>query len=350
MAVIKIRKEFFTTLIIILCFYFMFRFPLTVKDGITQGIKICFNTVIPSLFPFAVLSSYIVKSDKFRFSAKILTVLARVIFHQPACTIPVILISMTGGFPLGLKGASDLYDEGLITQNQAQRLGFFCINAGPAFVISGVGALMLGNVKSGIIIYISLCISSVLLGIMSSFFSKKGKSSSASEFSEMNRNYSLSDAVGEAIQSLMNICAWIILFSSVASCIRTLNLPDIAYNTVISLLEVTKGCTLLAGKTSVPIIAGIIGFGGICVHFQVMNFLKKIGLKYVYFLVGRIICGLLSALICHCLLIVFPSATEVSSQAVGNSPFVFSVSLPSLFIFLTMCVIMIFDIDRKKII
>ena len=286
----KVTGMFARTIAIVLTkeSYFMFRFPLTVKDGITQGIKICFNTVIPSLFPFAVLSSYIVKSDKFRFSAKILTVLARVIFHQPACTIPVILISMTGGFPLGLKGASDLYDEGLITQNQAQRLGFFCINAGPAFVISGVGALMLGNVKSGIIIYISLCISSVLLGIMSSFFSKKGKSSSASEFSEMDRNYSLSDAVGEAIQSLMNICAWIILFSSVASCIRTLNLPDIAYNTAISLLEVTKGCTLLAGKTSVPIIAGIIGFGGICVHFQVMDFLKKIVFSPIFLCIFRL--------------------------------------------------------------
>ena len=47
------------------------------------------------------------------------------------------------------------------------------MNGGPAFVITTVGISMLGNIKAGIIIYVSLCASSFLSGIISSFIADK---------------------------------------------------------------------------------------------------------------------------------------------------------------------------------
>lgn len=42
--------------------------------------------------------------------------------------------------------------DGRISQSDAQRMTLFCVNAGPAFVIGGVGAGMLGSVRAGVII------------------------------------------------------------------------------------------------------------------------------------------------------------------------------------------------------
>jgi hypothetical protein len=115
-----------------------------------------------------------------------------------------------------------------------------------------------------------------------------------------------------------------------------------------SFLEVTNGCHILSGNASIPIIAGIIGFGGFCIHFQVLSFLKNIKMKYGHFLVSRIFSGLISAIITQIILLFFPVETDVFSNFNKNIVYSFSVSAPTFFVIIIMCIIMILDIDRKK--
>ncbi len=348
MAIIKLKKEYFTIVAIAVCIYFMFRFPLAVKEGVTEGLRICFYTIIPSLFPFMTLSAYMVKSNIFFSVHRILSMPARYIFRQPACSIPAILMSMIGGFPVGIKMVNELYTREQITKKQAQRLCLFCMNAGPAFVITAVGVNMLNSTKAGVIIYVSLCISSLFLGIASSFLAEKNEKTSKSKMQIQMPLSSLSASVSDALQAVLGICAWVILFSSITSCIKTLNISEHMYFFLTSVLEVTRGCTLISGKLSLPILAGVIGFGGICVHCQVLAFIKNIGMKYSHFLVSRIVNGALASLISYLLLLIFPVETDVFSGNDKISAITFSVSTPAFFVFIAMCIIMIFDIDRKK--
>ena len=55
MVTVKVKKEYFTLILIILFTVLLFRFPDEIKNGITRGLSICFYTIIPSMFPFLVL-------------------------------------------------------------------------------------------------------------------------------------------------------------------------------------------------------------------------------------------------------------------------------------------------------
>ena len=347
MATIKLRYEYFSIMGIIICLILMFRYPVVVKDGVSGGLNICFNTIIPSLFPFITLSSYITKSNVFSPIYKVFEGSSRLFFRQPPCSTSVMLLSMIGGYPVGIKMADELYKNQQLTKKQAQHLSLFCMNSGPAFVITVVGINMLNSTKAGIIMYISLCLSAVIIGLVSSFFCHKEES-----FNKNKRNIplesSLTACVSDSLQSTMNICAWVILFSALTNCIKILNLNDSAYIITSSILEITKGCLLLCGKATLPILTGLIGFGGICVHCQVLTHIKNMEMKYRTFFLGRLIHGVLSSLISYILFLIFPVEIDVFSSFDKTDALRFSSSVPAFIVFIFMCIIMIFDIDRKK--
>ena len=153
MATIKLGQNILPITAVIISMICIFKMPDAVTQGVTDGLKICFNVILPSLFPFMVLSAYIVKSEALSFFYKLFYPLTRFVLHQPLCTVPVVIMGLVGGFPVGAKMTFLLLEKGQITKNQAQRLCMFCVNGGPAFVITAVGVNMLASNKAGIIIF-----------------------------------------------------------------------------------------------------------------------------------------------------------------------------------------------------
>lgn len=348
MVTIKLGRNILPFMAIIISIFCIFRMPDEITNGVTEGLTICFNVVLPSLFPFMVVSAYIIKSGSLRFLYKLFYPLTRFVLRLPVCTVPVVVMGLAGGFPVGAKMTSLLLESGEITENQAKRLCLFCINGGPAFVISAVGVKMLHSSKAGLIIFASLCISSLVLGFLVSFFDDKKAVEKQYENSWQSPLLALSASVTDGVQSILGICAWVVLFSGITECIDSLTLSENTYSATVSLLEVTKGCTLLAGEMGLPVIAAAIGFGGFCVHCQVFSYIKETGLKYRYFFVGRVLCASLSAVICHFMLCLFPVdiTTAVMNEDITVSAF--SVSLPAFIALTIMCIVMIFDIDSKR--
>ena len=78
MAVIKIKKDYFLIPIIFLCLFALFKYPIYVKEGVINGIEICLYTIIPTLFPFMTLSTYIVKSNINIYKTMVFNVLFKV--------------------------------------------------------------------------------------------------------------------------------------------------------------------------------------------------------------------------------------------------------------------------------
>ncbi len=346
MAVVKFKKNFFKIALVLLSFVFMFKFPFAVTDGVTEGLRICFYIIVPSLFPFMVLSTYITKSNIFEFTYRFLAPVSKFLFRQPANTVPVIIMSMVGGFPVGIKMTSNLLGDGMITEKQAQRLCFFCMNGGPAFIITAVGINMLGSMRAGVIMFASLCISSFILGIFTRFLGDKNELKEHTQ--KQATLVSLSTAVSDTLQSILGICAWVVIFSAITSCLKNCIENENIFIAISSFLEVAKGCVALAGKMPIPVITAIIGFSGFCIHCQVISNLKECGVKYSHFFVCRVLNGALASFISYLILLVFPVHIDVFASAQNMTVNTFSVSLPAFFAFLLMCIIMIFDIDRKK--
>ncbi|MFI3141842.1 MAG: nucleoside recognition domain-containing protein [Clostridia bacterium] len=322
----------------------LLKFPAASAQGVINGLQLCFTTLIPSLFPFLILCSFFVNSGLCERTGRYFTKFTKVVFKQPGVSANVIFLSLVGGYPVGAKLISQLYEQKQISQIQAQRLMLFCVNAGPAFVISSVGYFMLGSKEVGVIIFVSLCLASLILGVLSRFFledseavyEKKSVISYDQTISE-----SLVNAVSQSIASMASICAWVVLFSCLNALVNVYGISVEFSQFLSSVLEVTTGCLIASEFMPIAAVAGIIAFGGFCVHFQIMSCIVKVKLKYKYFITARIISTGLSMVICQYLLQFCSVETDVFSTGSTPSSTIISISIPVTIGLIMMCILLL---------
>lgn len=142
------------------------------SQGIINGLKICSNVIIPSLFPFMVFSSFVIKSGLYTKIGKILGKPIKLIFNLPACASGAVIMGFIGGYPIGLSMTTELLDMGVIEERHARRMALFCVNAGPAFIISAVGEAIYQSKSVGYILFSSVILSSLTVGIVTGIFSR----------------------------------------------------------------------------------------------------------------------------------------------------------------------------------
>lgn len=100
------------------------------------ALQLWFEKMIPSLFPFMVLSGLIVRLDLARLiSVPVYPVLGRLYrINKTMCT--TLLMGLLFGFPLGAKTVAEAYELGQLSKPQAQFLLSFCNNIGPVYLLS----------------------------------------------------------------------------------------------------------------------------------------------------------------------------------------------------------------------
>ena len=150
------RKYIVPVILTALVCLFLFTRPEICSEGVRSGILLAAETVVPSLFPFMTVASFLLRSGLGEAAGKPFDKVCEKLFRLPGVLAPVIIMSQIGGFPIGAKMTYELLKKNAITENEAQRACLFCINAGPAFVIGTVGSEMLGSVKAGVLLYLSL--------------------------------------------------------------------------------------------------------------------------------------------------------------------------------------------------
>ena len=85
--------------------------PSMTNKSVKLGMNYCFNLLIPSLFPFMFISSFIVIIAMNMDCNKIINKITKFLFFLPGYTLPLILLSLIGGYPVGAKCAKILFDN-----------------------------------------------------------------------------------------------------------------------------------------------------------------------------------------------------------------------------------------------
>ena len=111
----------------------------TALTGASEGIGICLNTLIPSLFPFFLLSILLTGALGEQ-DIPLLRPVAKL------CRIPngaesLLAIGLLGGYPVGAQNVALAYRSGQLSKEQAARMITFCNNAGPAFIFGILGSI-----------------------------------------------------------------------------------------------------------------------------------------------------------------------------------------------------------------
>ena len=322
--------------------------PVEIAQGVKSGLALAGNNLIPSLFPFMVLSSYTVSSPVADLTAKLLNRPAIKLFKTNGYGLCAVVLGLLGGYPIGARAVAEFYAQKKISRRQAQSLLLWSVNPGPAFVIISIGSFMYTGIKIGIILYASIVIASIITGFTASFFIKEQYVPTVSTEHSQNKSI-FSDSVKNASQAMISICSWVVIFSA-SGALATKYLPSGFATAFKALSEVTTGCNTIAMlKLPIPLTCGILGFGGFAILFQITDYLHKCEVKPQLYLCTRIINGALSAFICSELLKLFPESVTVFSHITVNGVvFPLYHSISTAIILILMFILLILEVDNKK--
>lgn len=313
------------------------------KSGVSRALCICSQTVIPSLFPFMFLSDFIIECGLLSKNIRFLDRITKKLLRLPYCAVGVFLMSALGGFPVGGKMTKLLYERGEITENQAQRLLLFCVNPSLSFSAVFLGLSLFGNISLGFIIYFSVLLSNIIIAFLTRYLAD-----SSEEVKSKNKKTDIASAFvrsgSECASSMISICTFVIVFACLESVLEAFIQSKAVIDFLSGTLEVTTGCQRLAVFSSAPLLSAVTAWGGISVHCQIADCIRKVRLNVKLYITSRIVSAGLSAVICDMLLKIFPEEINAVSVSLKLSGTVSETSFPiSVAMLLTCCVFLAGD-------
>lgn len=285
--------------------------------GAKDGLTLCFNVIVPSLFPFFVLSSLVVDLGLAAYLGRALEGLMRPLFRVSGSCAAAVALGFIGGYPVGARTALQLYQQGLCSKTEAERLLAFCNNSGPAFILGVVGAGVFGDSRVGLLLYLTHALASFLVGLLFRFYGgserKHSPAPKPKPIQAVTVPAAFTGAVTRSLQNTLNICAFVVFFSVVLRLLSAYGIftalanllalagfqPEWARRLVAGLLELSSGVSSLQGSAQlagrVSMAAFMLGWAGLSVHCQVLSFLVDSGLSAKTYLVGKLCHGLIAA-------------------------------------------------------
>jgi len=303
----------------------LLRYPAQAIDAAKSGVDICAHVLIPSLFPFFVLSALSVELGITDILARAFERIMRPVFNVSGACSAALILGFVGGYPVGAKTAAALYERGKCTRDEAERLLGWCNNSGPAFVLGVVGAGVFSSPAAGLRLYTAHALSALAVGVLFGLISRfrgrgAGKKPSRAPEKKPRRRVSFPAAfvssVKSSFASVISICGFVIFFMVVIRLLFVSGAIPAAARLLSSLfgadtaaaerlltgfIELSSGVWALRGAGSMPqgvySAAVMLGWAGLSVHCQVLSLAGESGLGIGWYLLGKALQAAFSALI-----------------------------------------------------
>jgi hypothetical protein len=197
---------------------------------------------------------------------------------------------------------ASLREQNRIDQDTARRMLHFCVNAGPSFLITAVGAGMFLDRRAGLILFGTQIAASILLGFLTARRARPIEGGRVAPAKTGHVSAFVLSVTGAA-SSLIGLCAFATLFagllelaaaSGITAAIAGWIGVDTAWPDALlaGLFEVTTGCIAAAkigGLAGFGLASCCLSFSGISVIFQVLSFFRDDTVRMRGFLAGRLL-------------------------------------------------------------
>ena len=280
-------------LLIMVIFLSLLITPSLITTEILAALKVFFNTLFPSIFPFFLISDLLISYDFPNTLNRYLKTITRYLFHVENAASFIIIMSMLSGFPSGAKYIKTLLDKGSIDLDEANYLIVFTHFANPLFVLTVTKGIF-KNTTLSYIILICMYLSNLILGLI--VRPKKIKTNKKRLESTVIPNFSI-NLTSSIISSfkllaiiLGNTCFFYIITGLL---IKLCNFNQLMTILVNGFFDMTRGITSinnLSGFITLKsiIILTFLAFGGVNINMQVASIISNSNIKYSNFLIGRI--------------------------------------------------------------
>jgi len=254
-----------------------------------EGLLIWFETMLPTLMPFMILSTLMISLHLTDF---------------PGAKLYCIVMGFLCGFPMGAKVVKDLYIKKVLTRQEANDLLGFCNNLGPIFILNY--ALPTLGIRKPLPCLIGFYAIPFLYGIIiMRIHRRKDISSVQNKTQSENQNnnisasaspilYHIDDAIQCAIHSITILGGYMIFFNLlgiIPYALQNLSIFKLRNINLLSpvrcILEITGGLSYL-GNPTIWILC-MIPMGGLSCLAQVFSVIKDTDLSFKTYLGHKMI-------------------------------------------------------------
>ena len=280
----------------------------TAMSSAKVGVELCIQVIIPSLFPFFILSGIISS-----------TMLGRKIkFLRPVgklCRIPegsesLLLLGFLAGYPAGAQMIISADQQGALSRKDTERMLGFCCNAGPAFLFGMLSPLFSEKWMLWVLWLIHI-LSALITGVVLPGGRRDTVRITATP------SLSLADSMVKSVKTMGLVCGWVVVFRVILGFGQKLLLcvlPSELQVMISGLLEISNGCVRLSGLRLEGmrfLFAGIfLSAGGLCVWMQTKSVTGDIGTGM--YLPGKVLQILITTILSICLQGVFPRESGIA--------------------------------------
>ncbi len=270
-----LKKKYGSAAIFAGCVLVCLLFREEIKEAIIFGIRLSAGSVIPTLFPFFVISDYISKNIDYAEPGQAALLFSRLL-GVSASGFYAFVLGNVCGFPLGVRCAGELYEKGAISKEECELLSGISNNPSLAFTVSLVGGVFLGSFTKGAVLYLALLLSTAITG---KIFAHKGKLCQNTVFIQ-GQSFDIAESVKSAGLSSVTVSSFIIFFSGIIGLLKQL-LPEGTPLLLSAVLLEVGNSTLLLSECTLPfplifsLFGFALGFSGLSVHLQAFTFLPE---------------------------------------------------------------------------
>ena len=291
------------SIVVVLSVFFvlLFVFSKDISSSIIFSISIWKDNLLPSLFPFFVMSDLLLAYGFVDIISFFLGSIMTKWFYLPKDASFAFFVSLFSGFPSGSKYVNDLLSAKKISIEDANYLIMFTHFANPFFIVTTIGLFLLSNVKAGYIILVSHILSNIIVAFL--FRKKKVIFNNDNNYKKEFYLSSpgkpiitiLTNSIFKSFKTLVNMLGIIMIFLMITTIIKKIiPLTGITNGLLSGFLEMTQGVKYISNlDISLPIKASIlsmiVSFSGLSVHFQVKSIIDGTDIKYSNFLKARVV-------------------------------------------------------------
>ncbi|MGI6180666.1 MAG: hypothetical protein ACOYIE_01155 [Agathobaculum sp.] len=298
--------------------------PAACADGVRSGLSLAAHQALPALFPFFAASALFVRTGLSHLLARFAARPLAWLYGLPPAAAPILILGLTGGYPVGAATAAAALEQQLLTPEQAARANAFCNCASPGFCIGLVGLGVFGSARTGAVLYGVHALSALLTGLLVARAAPcRAQPYRPPEAGGEDFASAFCGAVRQAASTALTVTAFLTMFSVLLALLQPV-LSLCPYGAMLTgLVELTCGLQTLS---SLPLTAGarltlasfLLGFGGLAVQFQVRAIAAPCALPMRGFVSAKLLHGALAAAITAALFRISPRALAVSVPCIAS--------------------------------
>ncbi len=306
------RKNYTSIIILFFILAYVLVFPKEISTAVTETLAFFMSFIFPTLFPFFLLSEFLLNYGFISPFSLLLRPITK-LFKLRKETAFVIGMSMFSGFPSSARNTKRFLDEGVIDEYEASKLLTFTHFANPLFILGTVGLFLNGNQRITLLVLLVHFSTNFIIGFLfrNYYVNNSTQNYKVVNFKEKNYGEVLTTAIIGSLKTLSLIFGTMCILFIVTNMINSIFIMNSLLQCIINgLMDFNKGFYLMSDLNIAvklkAILAGVfISFGGISVHTQVISIISKTKIKYLPYLIARVIHAALAGIFIYLLFNIF---------------------------------------------